>query len=161
MHFRFNSPSVGLWIMDVIRGLPAHPGGMVGGAVGVGGVVGSGVGSCTVRDKTKQNKTKNTQKKKCYQHICNKYRIGVNTARDEVIVLEPHCEMMQFAVGIVLHVSDTMTALWVGVSEPRSCYYDRVLFGKMSWSTWDVFLCVFPSVMQMLLVCTKNTWRTD
>lgn len=44
------------WIMDVIRGLPAHPGGMVGGAVGVGGVVGSGVGSCTVRDKTKQNK---------------------------------------------------------------------------------------------------------
>lgn len=42
--------------MDVIRGLPAHPGGMVGGAVGVGGVVGSGVGSCTVRDKTKQNK---------------------------------------------------------------------------------------------------------
>lgn len=81
----------------------------MGGAVGVGGVVGSGVGSCTVRDKTKQNKKH--KKKKCYQHICNKYRIGVNTARDEVIVLEPHCEMMQFAVGIVLHVSDTMTAL--------------------------------------------------
>lgn len=50
------------WIMDVIRGLPAHPGGMVGGAVGVGGVVGSGVGSCTVRDKTKQNKKRKKKK---------------------------------------------------------------------------------------------------
>lgn len=42
------------WIMDVIRGLPAHPGGMVGGAVGVGGSVGTGVGSSTVRDEKKK-----------------------------------------------------------------------------------------------------------